>query len=244
MHLFETVSFLDDDQPVPLDRVRELVKETTRKLGSIPDLFLIHNPFVARPGELKQVWNILEDLKMKGKLKSIGVSNFRPQDLNLVLKNARYTPVVNQVREKVAVRHSDRTFKNLGQLEYHPYVLAHLEPVLELQAKHGILTEAYGPLTPILRHPTGGPLKPVLQRIARRLSEEMATNINEATVLLLWTRAQGVIGVTSSANVKHINELAAVYTMPELLSKNEIEEITRVGKTIHFRYYVSCWNRL
>lgn len=101
-YIYETVSFLDDDQPVPLDLVRELVKETTRKLGSIPDLFLIHNPFVAKPGELKQVWNILEDLKMKGKLKSIGVSNFRPQDLHVVLKNARYTPVVNQVRRKIS----------------------------------------------------------------------------------------------------------------------------------------------
>ena len=127
----------------------------------------------------------------------------------------------------------------MGQLEYHPYVLAHLEPVLELQAKHGILTESYGPLTPVLRHPTGGPLKPVLQRIAKRLSEEMGRNISEATVLLLWTRAQGVIGVTTSATVDHIKDLAAVYTMPELLGKNEIEEITRVGKTVHFRHYVS-----
>jgi hypothetical protein len=127
----------------------------------------------------------------------------------------------------------------LGQLEYHPYVLAHLEPVLELQAKHGILTESYSPLTPILRHPTGGPLKPVLQRIARRLSDEMGRNTNEVTVLLLWTRAQGVIGVTSSANEDHIKDLAAVYTMPQLLSKSEIEEIARIGKTVHFRYYVS-----
>jgi diketogulonate reductase-like aldo/keto reductase len=102
MHSSEkcTVSFVDDDQPVSLDQVRELVEETTRKLGSIADLFLIHNPFVAKPGELKQVWNILEDLKTEGRLKTIGVSNFRVQDLEAVLKDARYIPVVNQVRER------------------------------------------------------------------------------------------------------------------------------------------------
>lgn len=37
-------------------------------------------------------------------------------------------------------------------------------------------------------------------------SEEMGRNINEATVLLLWTRAQGVTGVTS-ANADHIKDL-------------------------------------
>ena len=58
------------------------------------------------------------------------------------------------------------------KLEYHPYVLAHLQPVLDIQAKHGILTEAYGPLTPLLRHPTGGPLKSVLERIAQRISAD------------------------------------------------------------------------
>lgn len=59
-------------------------------------------------------------------------------------------------------------------------------------------------------------------------------------MLLLWTRAQGVIGVTSSANEDHIKDLATVYTMPQLLSKKEIEEITCIGKTVHFRYYVSA----
>lgn len=70
-----------------------------QKLGFVPDLFLIHNPFVAAPGELKPMWQILEGLKDEGKLKSIGVSNFRPQDLEAVLDGAKYKPVVNQVIE-------------------------------------------------------------------------------------------------------------------------------------------------
>lgn len=92
------VSQDDDDQPLSLNEIRARVDGSLQKLGFVPDLFLIHNPFVAAPGELKQMWQILEGLKDEGKLKSIGVSNFRPQDLKTILDGAKYKPVVNQVR--------------------------------------------------------------------------------------------------------------------------------------------------
>lgn len=107
-----------------------------------------------------------------------------------------------------------------------------------MQAKHGIVTEAYGPLTPILRHENGGPLKPVLERIASRLTRTTGKDFDPATVLLLWTRAQGAIAVTTSGNPGHIRGLAEVAKLPNLLEQDEIDEITRVGKTIHFRHYV------
>lgn len=117
-------------------------------------VILIHNPFVPPKGKLVEFWKILEDMKDKGELTaSLGVSNFRPQDFDELLPQAKYKPVVNQ-------------------LEYHPYVLTHLDPVLEIQKKHGILVESYGPLSPLLRHKTGGPIKPILERIAARLSKE------------------------------------------------------------------------
>ena len=54
-----------------------------------------------------------------------------------------------------------------SELEYHPFVLSHLAPVLAIHQEQGILVEAFGPLTPLLRHPShGGPLKPVISRIA------------------------------------------------------------------------------
>ena len=80
-----------------LNKVRQSVESSVEKLGFIPDLFLIHNPFVASPGELKALWQIFEALKDEGKLKSIGVSNFRVQDLEAVLDGAKHKPVVNQV---------------------------------------------------------------------------------------------------------------------------------------------------
>ena len=83
---------------VPLDEVRGAIQESIKKLGFIPDLFLIHNPHVVAHHDLKKTWQILEEMKAAGELKEIGVSNFRPQDLELILDGAKYNPVVNQVR--------------------------------------------------------------------------------------------------------------------------------------------------
>jgi diketogulonate reductase-like aldo/keto reductase len=80
-----------------LEDVVESVQGSLDRLGFIPDLYLIHYPQVVNQGELKALWNIFEQLKDQGKLKSIGVSNFRPQDLEAVLDGAKYKPVVNQV---------------------------------------------------------------------------------------------------------------------------------------------------
>ena len=124
-------------------------------------------------------------------------------------------------------------------MEYHPYTLSHLEPVLAIHAKHGIVTTSFGPLTPSLRHPTGGPLKPILARISERLTRKYGEPIDSNAVLLLWTRAQGVVAITTSANADRIKNLGKIAQSNWELEQDEIDEITRVGKTIHYRHYVS-----
>lgn len=97
-HFQPTVSRVEGDtKPVSISDIRASVQGSLDRLGTVPDCFLIHNPYVAPPGQLKQFWKVLEDLKDEGKLKSIGVSNFRPQDLEEILDGCRYKPVVNQV---------------------------------------------------------------------------------------------------------------------------------------------------
>ncbi|KAF9074180.1 NADP-dependent oxidoreductase domain-containing protein [Rhodocollybia butyracea] len=98
---------VEGGKTVPLDQVRPAIQESIKKLGFIPDLFLIHTPFTVDLTDLKKTWQILEEMKAAGELKEID-----------------YKPAVNQ-------------------LEYHPYLLAHLEPVLAIQEKHGIITESF-----------------------------------------------------------------------------------------------------
>lgn len=114
-------------------------------------------------------------------------------------------------------------------MEYHPYLLTHIQPVLDLQAKHGIVTQAYGPLSPILRHP-GGPLKPVLSKIAQRLGTD------EANVLLKWTIQNGVVAITTSSNEGRIEKMAQAYKLDKLTDA-EMAEIDKVGRGVHFRSY-------
>ena len=68
------------------------------KLGFIPNLLLIHNPFIPAEGQLGEFWGWLEDLVQDGTLKgcSLGLSNFRPVDIETVMKVAKIKPVVNR----------------------------------------------------------------------------------------------------------------------------------------------------
>lgn len=131
----------------------------------------------------------------------------------------------------MSVRRSDLVHQHPTELEFHPYVLAQYErDLFPLQAQHGIVTQAYGPLTPILRHKTGGPLKPVLERLAARIGTDVAS------VLLLWTIQKGVSPITSSSNPVNIKKIAAVNELPDL-SAQDIADIDAAGKQVHFRYY-------
>ena len=123
-------------------------------------------------------------------------------------------------------------------MEYHPYVLVHVDPVIKIQDQHNIVTQAYSPLTPILRHPTGGPLKPILERIANRLSTSVGKTIDTTTVLLLWTMGKGVVAITSSSKDENIKKLGEIDTLPDL-TRDEMNEIERVGRTVHYRATVS-----
>lgn len=117
-------------------------------------------------------------------------------------------------------------------------MLAHLERTLVIQREHGILVEAFGPLTPILRHPNkSNRLIPILTRIASRLSALTGKDIDNATVLLVWTRAMGVIAVTSSVNEERIKKLAESLDYADMLTAEEVEEITETGKQVHFSHY-------
>lgn len=123
-----------------------------------------------------------------------------------------------------------------SEMEFHPYVLTHSEPVLEVHRQNNILTQSYGPLTPLLRHKTGGPLKPVLERIASRISQDTGKDVSSHTILLLWLASTGVAIVSSSSNPQRVPSLREVEDLPDL-GKEEIEEINEVGKKVHYRYY-------
>ncbi|MFG2981560.1 aldo/keto reductase [Streptomyces sp. NPDC048258] len=88
------------------------------------DLYLIHWPRPMRD-DFVSIWKTFEEIAASGRAKAVGVSNFRPADLERLAGASALVPAVNQI-------------------ELHP-----LFPQAELRALHagrGIATEAWSPL--------------------------------------------------------------------------------------------------
>ena len=82
----------------PGQTVKESLQASLKKLGlDYVDLFLIHDPTPAtKEGKLAQWWQGMEEVQREGLAKSIGVSNFRVEDLKVILDSGKVVPAVNQ----------------------------------------------------------------------------------------------------------------------------------------------------
>ena len=101
------------------------VGESLRRLRfDYLDLVLIHwpNPSV---GKFAEAWRALVELRKRGLVRSIGVSNFTEQHLQAVIEDTGVTPAVNQI-------------------ELHPYHPQ--QEMLRVHADLGIQTESWSPL--------------------------------------------------------------------------------------------------
>ncbi|KAJ2920894.1 hypothetical protein H1R20_g16199, partial [Candolleomyces eurysporus] len=199
--------------------VKALLKESLTKLGSdYVDLFLIHSPSPAnKEGKLQDLWKQLEEVKAEGLAKSIGVSNFRVEDLQTVLETAKVIPAVNQI-------------------ELHPYVWKAAQPIVDLGKKHGILTASYGGQTPVARVP-GGPIDPVLSTVRERLEKTRGAPVSAGQVLSKWILQKGAIVITTTSKQSRIEEFLDTEKVPDL-TEEEIQSIDEAGSKLHKRIFM------
>ena len=86
------------------DLTMRTFEESLRKLGlDYVDLFLIHwpNPAMYRSRWEQanaESWKAMEELYEAGKIRAIGISNFRQKHIEALLKTAKIKPMVNQIR--------------------------------------------------------------------------------------------------------------------------------------------------
>ncbi|ABK01663.1 2,5-didehydrogluconate reductase [Arthrobacter sp. FB24] len=125
------------------DRAVAGLDGSLKRLGlDYVDLLLIHWP-LPRRDEFISTWKTFERLQADGKVRSIGVSNFKPAHLERLMAACDVVPAVNQIQVSPAIT-------RIVDIAYN--------------RRHGIVTESYSPLG------AGSDLlnAPVLGRIAQK----------------------------------------------------------------------------
>jgi len=121
--LFITTKLWNADQGY--DSTLVAFDESIGKLGLEQiDLYLIHWPTPAR-NTFVDTWKAMESLYADKRIRAIGVSNFRVEDLQKLLDLGLTVPTINQI-------------------ELHPLLVQ--EELRAFHAKHEIITEAWSPL--------------------------------------------------------------------------------------------------
>lgn len=121
--IFVTTKLWNSEQGY--DSTLRAFEKSRERLGlDYVDLYLIHWPM---PTEDRYVdtWRALERIQEDGGARSIGVSNFRVEDLERLKREAEYLPTVNQI-------------------ELHP--LLQQAELRAWHAEHDVVTEAWSPL--------------------------------------------------------------------------------------------------
>ncbi len=96
-----------------------------RQLGTeYVDLLLIHWPIPSR-GEYVSTWQTFERLQASGKVRSIGVSNFKPAHLEHLAAQTNVVPATNQIQLSPRITRTDH---------------------VAYDAAHGIVTVSWSPL--------------------------------------------------------------------------------------------------
>jgi len=203
----------------PGQTVKESLEGSLAKLSlDYVDLFLIHTPAQSRKGKnLSQVWAGMEEVKQAGLAKSIGVSNFKVEDLKIILETAKVVPSVNQI-------------------EFHPYVYKAAEPIFKFCQEHGILIESFGGQTPIVRV-KGGPIDPVLASIRERLEKTRGGPVSTGQVLSKWILSKDAVVITTTSKQSRIEEFLDTENVPDLTAE-EVDAIETAGAKLHKRIYL------
>jgi diketogulonate reductase-like aldo/keto reductase len=195
--IFVTTKLWNRDQGY--DRTLRAFDASLAELGlDTIDLFLIHWPVA---NKRLDAWRALETLHGEGRVRAIGVSNFLVPHLEELLAHATVVPSVNQI-------------------EVHPF--HQQRETRALCAAHGIVVEAYSPLT---RGQRIG--DPVVARVAAEVGR------TPAQVLLRWGLQHDLVVLPKSSRPERMRENLALFDFAlsdaQMATLDALEEGTATG---------------
>lgn len=155
------------------EAAKDAFNESLRKLDlDYVDLYLLHQPF----GDIFGAWRTLEELYKEGKIKAIGVSNFKPDQLANLAAFNEVTPAVNQIELHVFNQKEDEQAYMLSK---------------------GVQTESWGAFAEGQFDVFNNP---VLKEIAEKYSK------TTAQVMLRWQLQRGIVSLSKSANPERVRQ--------------------------------------
>ena len=164
-------------QDAGYEKTKKSFEKTLENLGTdYLDLYLIHMPY----GDYYGSWKAMEELYKEGKIRAIGVCNFKADRLTDLILNNEVTPAVNQ-------------------MEMHPFCQQkNLRDVME---QYQIKMMAWAPFAEGMN---GIFTNELLKSIGEKYGK------SPAQVILRWMRQNGIIAIPKSVHEERIRENYAI----------------------------------
>lgn len=174
------------------------------------DLLLLHQPLPSAFDRTLGAYRALETLLADGRVRAIGISNFMPEHLERLLPEIKVMPAVNQI-------------------EVHPYFQQ--RELQALNARHGILTQAWAPIGGITFYRPGFSKSTLADPVI--LDIAAAHGKSAAQVMLRWGVQEGRSVIPKSVKPARIAENFAVFdfelTAAQLAAIDGLDSMERGG---------------
>ena len=196
--------------PTDMDDLRSTVDKSLADMQTdYFDLYLIHHPGGWTKDTLAEAWGNMLQLKEKGKVIEIGVSNFYPNAIRTLMdickENGWEPPYINQIETHL----------------YDPET-----ELIELCEASGVRVAAHTPLgglaSKILMQ------NPTIKKIAEEQAETLGKPISPSQVILAWEMKRGLSVIPKSNTPEHIIE--NFHTSEIELSIAQFDEINAVAR--------------
>ncbi|XP_056633096.1 estradiol 17 beta-dehydrogenase 5-like [Diorhabda sublineata] len=205
--LFITSKYMP--KPGEDQNVEDTMKKTLKELQTdYVDLYLIHLPLSDK--ENVEIWEKMEQQVDSGRAKYIGLSNFQPQQIDVVLKNCRIRPVC---------------------LQNQVHLYAQQKKLQEYCKKNDIIIVCYTPLGAPGRE-NGDLLDIIYNETVKKVAEKY--NKSPSQVALRFLIDKHLVPVPKSWNQKRIKENFDVFDFK--LSEEDLKILEELdqNKTIGF----------